>query len=244
MGDDSPAPTGFDVVGVFAHPDDEAYSAAALLMLCADAGARVAIVCATDGEGGGDPAVRRQELDESCRIIGATPVRLGWPDGGVDAGDDEARTAELRALLMAWSPAAVVTLALDGGYGHRDHVALTRFVGDACQDGVRLLHTHFEPGVFRPVWRKLRRVAGDRIAGDLAEGDIGLAPAQADLVVDVAPVRARKRACIAAHDSQSPAATGMPFFTAARVEAFCRHELFTVERGPALASDSPLAVLT
>ncbi|TNF27292.1 MAG: PIG-L family deacetylase, partial [Deltaproteobacteria bacterium] len=42
------------VLGVFAHPDDEAWSAGALLTRCAQQGAEVHLVCATRGEGGSD----------------------------------------------------------------------------------------------------------------------------------------------------------------------------------------------
>ena len=75
-----------DVVALFAHPDDEAYSAAGTLHLFVRRGDRVRVVSATRGEGGGDAATRSAELAASCAVIGAEPpLFLDLPDGEVAA---------------------------------------------------------------------------------------------------------------------------------------------------------------
>jgi LmbE family N-acetylglucosaminyl deacetylase len=80
-----------DVLGVFAHPDDEAYLAAGLLARAVDAGRRVTCVTATRGEAGfpdDDPrspaeraAVREAELAACLSVLGVRDQ--GQPGGAV-----------------------------------------------------------------------------------------------------------------------------------------------------------------
>ena len=73
------------ILGIWAHPDDEAYLSAALMAEARDAGQRVVVVTATDGELGGDGPVadwRRREAVESLAAVGVTDHRwLGFRDG-------------------------------------------------------------------------------------------------------------------------------------------------------------------
>src|SRR4051794_41839616 len=73
------------ILGVWAHPDDEAYLSAALMAEARDAGQSVVVATATDGELGGDGPVagqRRLEGLESLNAGGATAHPwLGFPDG-------------------------------------------------------------------------------------------------------------------------------------------------------------------
>ncbi|MGY1602174.1 PIG-L deacetylase family protein [Geodermatophilus sp. SYSU D00815] len=69
------------VLGVWAHPDDEAYLSAGLLAAAVATGDRVVVATATRGEGGlDDPAgdvVRARELAASLAAVGVTEHR--WP---------------------------------------------------------------------------------------------------------------------------------------------------------------------
>ncbi len=71
------------VLAVFAHPDDEVFSAGGTLAESAAEGARVVLVCATGGEVGeiSDPGlatpetlagVREAELRAACAALGIT----------------------------------------------------------------------------------------------------------------------------------------------------------------------------
>jgi LmbE family N-acetylglucosaminyl deacetylase len=126
-----------DMLAVFAHPDDEVLCAAGTMALCARAGARVALVCATRGELGpiSDPAladhenlpeVRERELRASCAALGVDDVTLlGLPDAGVDWSAEEAGTVEqLAELIRSRQPRVIITFGDDGLYGHSDHVAI------------------------------------------------------------------------------------------------------------------------
>ena len=82
------------ILGVWAHPDDEAYLSGGLMAMARDAGSRVVCVTATRGElGTPDPvmwpperlaAERTGELARSLEILGVTEHHwLGYADGGV-----------------------------------------------------------------------------------------------------------------------------------------------------------------
>ncbi len=120
------------VLGVWAHPDDEAYLSGGLMAAAVDAGAVVVCVSATMGERGtpdGDrwpPArlgrLREAELVDALGVLGVTDHRhLGYPDGGcagVPAGDAIER---LVGIIAEVRPDAVLTFGPDGMTGHADH---------------------------------------------------------------------------------------------------------------------------
>ena len=84
----------------YAHPDDEGFASGGLLAMLASAGARVTLVCATNGDVGeiSDPIlatpenlwqVRKQELRNAMDITGISDVRfLDYRDSGMDGTDD------------------------------------------------------------------------------------------------------------------------------------------------------------
>src|ERR1700735_5167496 len=93
---ESPALT---LMAVHAHPDDDATGPGGILARCAAEGIRTVLVTCTDGscgdgpggvkpgEPGHDPAavvaIRRRELEESCRVLGVTHLELlEYPDSG------------------------------------------------------------------------------------------------------------------------------------------------------------------
>jgi LmbE family N-acetylglucosaminyl deacetylase len=127
------------VLSVWAHPDDEAYLAGALLASLTDAGNRAVCVTATRGEAA-DPhstpeeraalaALRTTELEDALALLGVTEHHwLDLPDGGCAAADPKAPVRRLLDLLDAVRPDTVVTFGPDGFTGHSDHVAVGRWV--------------------------------------------------------------------------------------------------------------------
>jgi N-acetyl-1-D-myo-inositol-2-amino-2-deoxy-alpha-D-glucopyranoside deacetylase len=131
-----------------AHPDDEIFHGGILAHL-ADRGARVTLVCATDGEAGKPHpsvgrvddlgALRVEELRRSCARLGIDqPVLLRFHDSArkerqrrddphalanVDMLDVE---AALRAVVNEVKPHVMLTFEPHGGYYHPDHVAIHR----------------------------------------------------------------------------------------------------------------------
>lgn len=223
------------IAGIWAHPDDESFAAAGLLSLAALRGARVDVVCATRGEAGRarEPvagplaAVRVRELAAACRAIGAAPPTVwGLPDGAVTAGDV---ALAARRWLAGARPDVVVTFGPDGGYGHRDHIAVSRGVAEAVGPGVRVLHAVFPTGLLTPVWAALRRLRPSPVVDPLPP-----TPRAPQLVVDVAPVRARKLAALAAHTSQLAGGDPRTFLWPGVVDRLLATEAFAVAAGPPL----------
>jgi LmbE family N-acetylglucosaminyl deacetylase len=149
------------ILGIWAHPDDEAYLSGGLMALARDAGSRVVCVTATRGEHGtGDPqrwppdllaAERTRELTRCLEILGVTEHHwLGYHDGAcADVPADEP-VARLAALIDEVRPDTVLTFGPDGNTGHPDHRTVSAWtgaaVGRAARPGLRLLHTAVTEG--------------------------------------------------------------------------------------------------
>lgn len=127
----SPADLG-TVLGVWAHPDDEAYLSAGLMALARDAGQRVVCVTATRGEHGtADPGtwpprrlgrLREAELRASLAVLGVSEHHfLDLVDGTLARQDQAAAVARIAALVAEVQPDTIVTFGPDGLTGHPDH---------------------------------------------------------------------------------------------------------------------------
>jgi LmbE family N-acetylglucosaminyl deacetylase len=126
------------LMGIWAHPDDEAFSMGGTLARAARLGHPTAIVCATRGEEGkiaegtdAKPetlgAVREQELRNASAAIGVSDVSfLDYIDGHLAKADEREATGRIVYHLRRFRPAVVVTFAANGGYGHPDHMAIHR----------------------------------------------------------------------------------------------------------------------
>jgi len=131
------------LLGVFAHPDDEVTMAGAYRHYH-DAGVTTALLCATRGEEGeiSDPAlathetlgkVREQELREACRIMGVDDLTfLDYHDGRLADADPVEATGRIVRQIRRLRPQVVVTFDANGGYGHRDHIAIHHLTNAAC----------------------------------------------------------------------------------------------------------------
>lgn len=246
------------VLGLFPHPDDEAYAAAGLLSRCVAAGARVSLVCATRGERGSDrrgdvaagaalAQVRSAELAQSCRAMRvAEPEFLDLPDGGIATGDRGAAVARVAAILRRERPQVVVTLGRDGVYGSVDHIAWTEIVDDAVaawDPGARsrLLHAVFPRRWFASLWRALRRAGDGRLVVALDPETLGVEAERVDLRIELGPLRTRKLDAIRAHASQLAGGDPHTLMRAGLVAPLLDEEWFVVARGrrlPAGAADA------
>jgi LmbE family N-acetylglucosaminyl deacetylase len=127
------------LLGVWAHPDDEAYMSAGLMAEFQLRGDRVVIVTATFGEHGtSDPAAwppprlaahRYGELCGSLSHLGVSELHLlGYEDGGCAQRDGTDAIAKIMADV---EPDLIVTFGPDGMTGHPDHRAISRWTTDA-----------------------------------------------------------------------------------------------------------------
>jgi LmbE family N-acetylglucosaminyl deacetylase len=133
------------LLGVFAHPDDEVFCMGGTLAQWAEAGCETMIISATRGEAGQIQdaraanrgalgAVREEELRAACAQLGVERVEcLDYGDGAL-AEVDSAKLAEhVATFIRDFQPDVVVTFGLDGGYGHPDHIAISRATTQACR---------------------------------------------------------------------------------------------------------------
>jgi LmbE family N-acetylglucosaminyl deacetylase len=127
------------LTSIYAHPDDETFSAGGTLAKYAAAGARCTLFCATDGDAGKTSglnittqaelaAVRRQELDAAGRILGVARIEsAGHPDGALGGVDQDLLISQVVRHLRTERPQVVVTFGPEGApNGHRDHKVISR----------------------------------------------------------------------------------------------------------------------
>lgn len=148
---DVPDSSGFRLMAVHAHPDDESSKGAAMMAAYAAAGAQVLVATATGGEAGGllNPAagddwqttrdltgVRRKEMARAAGALGIDHVWLGFTDSGLPEGDPlpelpfgcfatlplEQAAAPLVRLIRRFRPHVVTCYDESGGYPHPDHI--------------------------------------------------------------------------------------------------------------------------
>lgn len=208
------------------HPDDELWMGGAIALL-SRAGASVSLTCMTRGEAGTDYLARdgerlqgealarwRQgELEASAKILGVEEVSCwGLPDGGLD-GLDEAELARVVGRLAErvdrlgrdGGVELVLTLGRDGIYGHRDHVAVTRWVEAAlrrCGRPPVAFGVVFAPGVFDAQWKSFVKRRPELAVSDWIARGRGTPFGEEGWAVEIQTVEADKRAAILAHRSQ------------------------------------------
>jgi LmbE family N-acetylglucosaminyl deacetylase len=131
--------SGRTLLGVWAHPDDEAYLSAGLMADFRRRGDRVVVVTATLGERGtSDPEAwpperlalhRQRELYRALGAVDVDDVRLlGFGDGECTWGDG---TDQIAGHIADVEPDLIVTFGPDGMTGHPDHRAVSRWTTDA-----------------------------------------------------------------------------------------------------------------
>jgi LmbE family N-acetylglucosaminyl deacetylase len=221
----------FTLVAFHAHPDDEALLTAGTLARAAAEGHRVVLVVATAGEAGlvaggrTGPALatrRTTELERSARALGCARVEvLGYADSGMygEAGGDRAfaradveeAAGRLRAILDEESADVLTIYDPAGGYGHPDHVQVSR-VGRRAGElaGTRcVLEATVDRTALQRALRLIHRLPG--VPADFAPArfDAAYTPtAELTHRVDVRAFTDAKRAAMAAHVSQAVADEG------------------------------------
>lgn len=223
-----------------AHPDDETFYAAGTIARCAAAGVRIVVVCATRGERGSRgqpelctieelPAVRERELHAAASILGIEHVHL------LDYEDQllvQAKPAEIRHKLVSlyrqYRPNVLVTFDPNGGSGHSDHVAMSRFSMDAALAAAdpRFETEYPAAAITRVVWTPPSQPWA-------LGSDPGRLPG-IDFLVDTAGARERKIAALEAYRTQQPG-IGRVFLNAPDPGNRLRYEAFRQVWGPALA---------
>jgi len=142
------------LLGIFAHPDDEVFSAGGTLARAAAMGVETMVVSATRGEAGqirdANAATRRtlgqvreQELHRAAEKLGVKHVVfLDHTDGTLQTVDPVLLTSQLTEIIRDFQPDTIITFGPDGAYGHPDHTAIS----DATTQAVRVAgDAHYFP---------------------------------------------------------------------------------------------------
>ncbi len=150
------------LMAVHAHPDDEATMTGGVFARASAEGIRTVLVTCTDGQAGDGPggvkpgepghdpdavvALRRTELEASCRALGISDLELlgyrdsgmmGWPGntapGAFWATPVQDAADRLAGLMKRYRPDVVVTYDANGFYGHPDHIQAHRITMAAVE---------------------------------------------------------------------------------------------------------------
>jgi LmbE family N-acetylglucosaminyl deacetylase len=158
------------ILGVWAHPDDEAYLSAGLMARAIRNGSRVVCMTATRGEGGSMDEerwppekmgeIRTAELERSLEILGVTEHRwLGLPDIDMQTGLPEEGYTAVRDLVADVRPDTILTFGPEGMTGHEAHKSVSRWATEALREegkpGARVYYacvTDEWAEEFLPIW--------------------------------------------------------------------------------------------
>jgi LmbE family N-acetylglucosaminyl deacetylase len=228
---------------IYAHPDDESFGVAGVSRKYADEGVDIAIVTATRGDAGraGEPPLcsreglasrREAELREAARILGIAHVSvLDYHDKHLaEAAPDKIRR-ELVQTIRRHRPQVVVTFDPNGANLHPDHVAISRFAGDAiaaADDPRWYSDTGPAHHVQRLLWVPPVMPWDAPKSPDLRE-EPGI-----DFLIDVSKYKDVKAAALRAHRTQH-VSINRHFFDLPEVDRILSVEAFRQAFGPALS---------
>jgi LmbE family N-acetylglucosaminyl deacetylase len=158
------------ILGVWAHPDDEAYLTAGLMARAVQNGSRVVCVTATRGEGGSMDdekwppekmgEVRTAELERCLSILGVKEhLWLDLPDVDMDTGLPEVGYERVRDLVADVRPDTILTFGPDGMTDHAAHKDVSRWATQALREsgkpGSKVHYATVTPEwaeEFLPIW--------------------------------------------------------------------------------------------
>jgi LmbE family N-acetylglucosaminyl deacetylase len=205
------------ILGVWAHPDDEAYLSGGLMAAARDAGNRVVCVTATRGEAGtADPrrwppellaAERTAELARCLAVLGVTEHHwLGHADGTCADAPAAPSVDRLAALITEVRPDTVVTFGPDGNTGHPDHRTVSAWAtaafDRAAPRAARLLYSAVPDR-----WAKRWRDVHDRFDVFLPGYPVTVAEVRLDLHVELSPADAARK--VRALEAQATQTAGL-----------------------------------
>lgn len=161
------------LLGIWAHPDDEAFLSAGLMARARAEGERVVVATATRGERGtADPdrwpperlaPLREVEQARSLGALGVTEHRwLDHHDGELARVRRSAAVAQVADLIDEVRPDTVVTFGPDGMTGHDDHRTVSAWVTQAWRETgrtSRLWYATLTPSFHRR-WGRLNDEVG------------------------------------------------------------------------------------
>lgn len=194
------------ILGIFAHPDDEAIIVGGTIAKAISLGHEVYLVCATKGEASSAfdrdyctreqlPEIRGKEFLKACEILGVTEGKLlDYLDGTLAKQKQSLGVGVIMAEIQRIEPDIILTFEPEGISFHSDHKTIHQWVMKALQD------PWFDDRSTQIYWttvnQKAGRVREDRLMGHPAK-DITSR-------VIIEPWMTTKRDAVMAHRTQMP----------------------------------------
>src|SRR5258708_13206606 len=162
------------LLGVSAHPDEEVFWVGGRVGEWAGAGGETMSACAKRGEAGQIQdaraatrstlgSVREHELRAACAQLGVRHVEcLDYGDGTLAEVDAATLAGHISTYIREFQPDVVVTFGPDGGYGHPDHIAISRATTEGCQVVAR--EDGWSPQLYYSVFPRQHRWLCHRLA--------------------------------------------------------------------------------
>ena len=124
------------ILMVWAHPDDETFTAGGLISMAANNGQKVICVTATKGEKGGDDPnlgeIRKHELKDALSKLGKVEhIWLNFKDGECNDVPIQEGAELIEAVINMYHPDTIVTVGPEGYTGHDDHMRVSRWASSA-----------------------------------------------------------------------------------------------------------------
>lgn len=127
------------ILCVWAHPDDETFTAAGVLAQAVANGQKVVCVTATKGEAGSQDIkkwppeklgeIRERELKSALDILGIKEhYFLDYIDGQCEKIPAHEPTAQIKKLIDKHKPDTILSFGPEGMTGHPDHCAISAWV--------------------------------------------------------------------------------------------------------------------
>jgi LmbE family N-acetylglucosaminyl deacetylase len=189
------------IVGIFAHPDDEALGpSGTLAKLALDND--VYLLCATCGEAAGQTAeekhqigeTRKEELRQSAKILGIKDVFfLGFEDGELKNNSYHDLAKAMQDKLEELQPETILTFEQHGVSGHIDHITVSM---------VATFVFHKLAFIKKLMYYCVTRFESDLMGDYFIYFPQGYTPEEADEIVDVSSVWETKLQAMQAHKSQ------------------------------------------
>lgn len=143
------------ILCVWAHPDDETFTAGGILATAVQNGQRVVCVTATRGEVGIQDAkrwppeqlgaIRERELLSALKTLGVKEhFFLDYLDGTCHEISDDVAAKRIEEHIEACLPNSILTFGPDGLTGHPDHKAVSHWTTLAAQSSQARLYYYVE----------------------------------------------------------------------------------------------------
>jgi LmbE family N-acetylglucosaminyl deacetylase len=220
------------ILGITAHPDDEAGVFGGTLLFYRSQGAETFVICLTEGTAASNrgsaqssedlAAIRRSEFANSCKVLQVSEAQvLRYPDGALHRADLYAVVGDLVRRIRQIKPHLIITMGTEGAItAHLDHAMASVFATMAFHWAARkdLYPEQLKDGLAPHRAQKLYYSTASFIVPERPPAS----PPPVTATIDISPFLEKKIEAFKQHTSQAPL---FPLFEKA-MRKFGSKELF------------------